>query len=400
MTDTGHVAGTNARGSCRNTKWGHHRTVVNAAFVSCLIAGAVTACSSADTSDTSRVGTAVSAATAADGNPGHLDKGRELFFHEFPGSQGNGRACADCHVESDAFTLTPQTVESRYQAMIQSGTDDPLFRSIDADDGANDYTTLRTKALIRVTIQLPPTIRMYDDPTATTVTLLRAVPTIQNVAYTAPYQYDGRKLDLQSQALGALHDHAQIQHDPIDDFLDDVAGWEKLQLSSDDPTVDPPLDETEQQGRQIFNRSCATCHSGPVLGTVGLHGFPQFLNILVSGPRPPGFGFRPSTLPVQRFQVKNPDGTWNPTPRLSTDPGRALISGNVIDFGSFDIPQLRGISKTAPYFHDNSAATLEDVVSHYVAFFNILSRLAPSNPFNHPVAPDEIPPLLAYLRKI
>jgi cytochrome c peroxidase len=44
----------------------------------------------------------------------------------------------------------------------------------------------------------------------------------------------------------------------------------------------------------------------------------------------------------------------------------------------FDIPTLYGISKTAPYFHDNSGATLEDVV----------------------ILDVEIAPLVAYLKKI
>src|SRR5208283_5116143 len=47
------------------------------------------------------------------------------------------------------------------------------------------------------------------------------------------------------------------------------------------------------------------------------------------------------------------------------DPGRALISGNCNDIGSFKTPTLRGIAARAPYFHDGSAATLEDVVNFY-----------------------------------
>lgn len=49
----------------------------------------------------------------------------------------------------------------------------------------------------------------------------------------------------------------------------------------------------------------------------------------------------------------------------STDPGRALITGSPYDFEGFDIPTLRGIGKTAPYFHNNIAETLEDVVELY-----------------------------------
>jgi len=50
---------------------------------------------------------------------------------------------------------------------------------------------------------------------------------------------------------------------------------------------------------------------------------------------------------------------------FTTDPGRALISGNPAEFEAFDVPQLRGIASTAPYFHDNSMATLEDMVEVY-----------------------------------
>ena len=64
--------------------------------------------------------------------------------------------------------------------------------------------------------------------------------------------------------------------------------------------------------------------------------------------------------------------------RTSSDPGRALLTGFVggpapsDDWNKLDVPQLRGISKTAPYFHNNSASTLEDVVDHYMAFFTQL----------------------------
>ena len=37
------------------------------------------------------------------------------------------------------------------------------------------------------------------------------------------------------------------------------------------------------------------------------------------------------------------------------------------------IPQLRGIQDTGPYFHDNSAKTLEDVMAHYTKFFAIVT---------------------------
>ncbi|KIG17969.1 hypothetical protein DB30_02184 [Enhygromyxa salina] len=60
--------------------------------------------------------------------------------------------------------------------------------------------------------------------------------------------------------------------------------------------------------------------------------------------------------------IAGPSG--GPIP-FTTDPGRALITGNPSDFEGFDVPQLRGIANTAPYFHDNNVLTLEEVVELY-----------------------------------
>jgi cytochrome c peroxidase len=54
---------------------------------------------------------------------------------------------------------------------------------------------------------------------------------------------------------------------------------------------------------------------------------------------------------------------------FSTDPGRAVITGNPNDFEAFDVPSLRGIAKTAPYFHNNIAETLERVADAYSDHF-------------------------------
>ena len=47
------------------------------------------------------------------------------------------------------------------------------------------------------------------------------------------------------------------------------------------------------------------------------------------------------------------------------DPGRMRLTGLVSDMAMFKIPGLRNVALTAPYMHDGSLATLEDVVQHY-----------------------------------
>jgi len=75
--------------------------------------------------------------------------------------------------------------------------------------------------------------------------------------------------------------------------------------------------------------------------------------------------------------------------RTSSDPGRAVLTGFVggpaplDDWEKFDIPGLRGIGKTAPYFHNNSAATLEEVIDHYMEFFKLVQANTAPGPQCH-----------------
>jgi cytochrome c peroxidase len=55
----------------------------------------------------------------------------------------------------------------------------------------------------------------------------------------------------------------------------------------------------------------------------------------------------------------------------TTDPGKALTSKLFNDIGKFRIPVLRSLSSRAPYFHNGSAQTLDDVIGFYVNRFGI-----------------------------
>jgi cytochrome c peroxidase len=47
------------------------------------------------------------------------------------------------------------------------------------------------------------------------------------------------------------------------------------------------------------------------------------------------------------------------------DNGREVVSGRASDRGKFRVPTLRNITLTAPYMHNGSLATLEEVLDHY-----------------------------------
>jgi cytochrome c peroxidase len=79
---------------------------------------------------------------------------------------------------------------------------------------------------------------------------------------------------------------------------------------------------------------------------------------------PPAVGADPGEPAVDADgnPITGPNGGFQV---YSVDPGRAIITGNPLDFESFDVPSLRGISKTSPYFHNNLVRTLEEVVQVY-----------------------------------
>lgn len=51
------------------------------------------------------------------------------------------------------------------------------------------------------------------------------------------------------------------------------------------------------------------------------------------------------------------------------DPGRSAIVGGSPDLRQFKTPGLRELTRTAPYMHDGSLATLRDVIDHYAGGF-------------------------------
>jgi cytochrome c peroxidase len=55
----------------------------------------------------------------------------------------------------------------------------------------------------------------------------------------------------------------------------------------------------------------------------------------------------------------------------TTDPGRALVTGQWADIGKFKGPILRGLAARPPYFHNGSAQSLGDVVDFYNQRFSI-----------------------------
>jgi cytochrome c peroxidase len=394
--------------------------------------------------------------------------GEQLFRQPFPGA-GNQRSCSTCHVPEDNFALTPEHVARVWE----ENPNDPLFSAIDADDPTANPLTFEhlKKGLIRVGLVLPENMDQIDDegnvvtPADRTIYVWRSVPSIADVALTAPYQLDGRAGTLEAQAQGAITGHSEGGTAPASE-LKRIADFERSVFSSNrsrwvakllargvrpesipDVEAKMPLSPQEARGREVYQAVCAACHGGAnkatiVNRTVHDMAFPALKpdGTVIFPPVPPDETSNEFVLPVYASQPNNefinigsayenhlahigatehesytvdlsfpqyrfrfykdasraeltaelppilprhPEFPDNPlflvqdeygnfilgpnfgAQLYSTDPGRAAITGNPNDFEAFDIPTLRGISKTAPYWHNNISATLLDVVELY-----------------------------------
>jgi cytochrome c peroxidase len=129
-----------------------------------------------------------------------------------------------------------------------------------------------------------------------------------------------------------------------------------------------------------FQGTCTSCHDAP---NVGDHSLPLPLDIGVGHSPLPGFENDPDigkglaeldepNLPV--FLVSgcaSPFSSGQPVSFYTTDPGKALITGQCSDMNRVKGPILRGLAARAPYFHNGAAATLLQAVNFYNQRFSM-----------------------------
>lgn len=357
-------------------------------------------------------------------------RGESLFTEET--FDGNGRVCSTCH-EPDLFgTITPEFVQEQF-AIDPEG---PLFRAIDSDDGeGNSYERLLEHATIRVPFELPydeilgRNIRRCDAPEQDSVVVFRGNPSVFNAALEEELMHDGRERgDLETQASNAILTHAEPGRDPTAEELTAIARFQESMFSH--AAVKAFLDTgaelrlpdgntpSEIRGRTFFgpDRQCGVCHSGPMLNRVSeFHPDPQavggrFESTSVGAETDnPNPKFEWCFVDPATNEISPPTDVPGPMPehvakgrlfrRAVADPGLALIrdpardvtvllpDGNeltvtitILSAGVglplFKIPTLWGTPNTAPYFHDNSAKDLDEVLDQYNFSFRDFPRFA------------------------
>jgi cytochrome c peroxidase len=192
----------------------------------------------------------------------------------------------------------------------------------------------------------------------------RHVPSLVNRAYGRTFFWDGRAASLEDQALQPIENPnelgssvsevvARLQEDAeypamfrvsfetepnAEDLGRALASYVRTILSGDAP-IDRyyageavALGQEQREGLRLFlgKANCSACHVGPTFTDELFHNT--------------GVAFRDGVL---------------------RDEGRFAATGKPEDRGEFKTPTLREVARTAPYMHDGSLATLDDVIEFY-----------------------------------
>jgi cytochrome c peroxidase len=173
----------------------------------------------------------------------------------------------------------------------------------------------------------------------------------------APPAGDEQVAVLVAKALAAYQATLRSPRTPFDAFRDALARGDRAAAAR------YPL--AAQRGLKLFigEARCSVCHAGPAFTNDEFAdvGVPFFL---AAGGADAG---RHGGLTRLLASDKNRMGVFNDA-TAANDPRAMLTRHLKIEprhFGEFRVPGLRQLAHTAPYMHNGSLATLEEVVRHY-----------------------------------
>ena len=244
---------------------------------------------------------------AADPMPPTLRLGQKLFYSansdDVPVTQNHWVACASCHLEGRSDAVTWKFAQGpRDTPTNAGGLSDTgfLFRTADRNQVQDYWKTINVEQGGHFSI---------TDPSQKT--LLDAIAAFVNEALPAPVP-------------------------PSTDATHTVRGSALAALRA--------------QGATLFSgMGCGSCHSGPAKTDSGM----ENLSLDLSGPV--------VSTPTAGGVLLHDVGTCVQTGDFP-DVDHTDIDGDARGACAFDTPALRGLVDSAPYLHDGSAITLDDVL--------------------------------------
>jgi cytochrome c peroxidase len=237
----------------------------------------------------------------------------ELLFRDARLSHDNGAACSSCH-------------------LLEAGGDDGRVKSMGVDGRLLDFNTPTVfNAALSFRLNWRGNFRTLED---------QAEAVLLN-----PRLMDARWEELVSR-LRADPSYREAFHIVYGDpparpqVLDALATFQRSLITPDAPFdrylrgEHDAIGREEERGYELFkSHGCIACHQGVNVGG----------NLF------------------QRFGIFHDPFAHRPV--TDADMGRFALTGSPEDRFVFRVPSLRNVAATAPYFHDGSAATLEQAVA-------------------------------------
>lgn len=272
-----------------------------------------------------------------------IELGRQLYFDPRLSADATV-SCASCHHPQEGFSRhTPTGIGIGGQA---GGRNSPVsYNRILSDlqfwDGragsleeqavgpiANPIEMGNTHEAAVQTLKAIPGYRMqfetiFPDEGVSIDAVGKAIAAFERTIVTGPSPYDYAEAYQRFASMDEL-DLQDLKLDAPDVY----AEYQSLQQA----VADNPLSESATRGWQLFfskRVGCSNCHVGANLADEQYHN----LGIGMDADEP--------------------------------DLGRYVVTGVEKDKGAFKTPTIRNVALTAPYMHDGSLATLEEVVEHY-----------------------------------
>ncbi|HYN61402.1 MAG TPA: cytochrome c peroxidase [Rubrivivax sp.] len=234
------------------------------------------------------------------------------------------------------------------------------------------------------------------------VSLRRNAPTLLNVAFVQRLFHDGRAGSLEEQAVMPMIHPDEMANPDLAGVVSRLSTWPEYRMlfsrafGPGRPTArgmatalaayqrsllaaDSPFDRwrfgghpdaitpRQQRGFELFvTQGCSTCH--PVGERDALFTDQRFHNV---GVQMRSEASRQRDLRVELIPGVDAVMTRDELRRIgvpdASDLGRREVTGHASDARAFRTPSLRNVALTAPYMHDGSFDTLEEVLDHYTA---------------------------------
>ncbi|RMH20387.1 MAG: di-heme enzyme, partial [Acidobacteria bacterium] len=270
-----------------------------------------------------------------------VELGRRLFYDRRLSADGS-YACATCHRQELAFT------DGRARAVGVTGELHPRSAMSLANVAYNVTLTwadptlkrLEDQALVPMMSRSPVELGLRGRE-AEALAGLRAVADYRRrFAAAFPGPRDPFTIANLTRALAAFERTLISGRSPFDRLLYDDRR--------------DALSAAARRGMELFfspRLGCSRCHGG----------FNLSAPVAVAGLPPPRPVFHNTGLYNLRDAAGRP-GAYPPD-----NPGLLAHTGKRRDAGRFRAPTLRNVALTAPYMHDGSIATLEEVIDHYAA---------------------------------